>query len=72
MALLRWEQQFFSSKNQALKQKFCLCQWQFQTLSDWAQVQSKEGEVQRRQDSYWHLQRMQSKNYDDFESEFDA
>ena len=44
----------------------------FKTFSDWAQVQSKEGEVhQRRHDSYWHLQRMQSKNYDDFESEFD-
>ena len=35
------------------------------TFSDWAQVQSKEGQVQRRHDSYWHLQRMQSKNYDD-------
>ena len=40
------------------------------TFSDWAQVQSKEGQVQRRHDSYWHLQRMQSKNYDDFEIEF--
>ena len=38
--------------------------YNFKTFSDWAQVQSKEGEVQRRHDNYWHLQGMQSKNYD--------
>ena len=52
------------------KSYFCVSD-NFKTFSDWAQVQSKEGEVQRRQDSCWHLQGMQSKNYDDFESEFD-
>ena len=42
------------------KSYFCVSD-NFKTFSDWAQVQSEEGEVQRPQDSYWHLQRMQSK-----------